>query len=187
MSTTLILNADAQPISFLPLSVESWKEAIKLFYVDRAEMLHFYQSWEAHSPSITLQVPSVIMLKEYVKMPTSVSYSRENIIIRDEFKCQYCGQDYHSRQCELTLDHVIPRYYGGKTNFENIVAACPSCNLEKSHYMKMKPMNKPRKPTYHQLVKKLRMFPIHVAHKSWIDYIGWEKELVIVRNQQENI
>lgn len=181
MSDTLILNADAQPISIIPLSHEDWHEAIKLMWVERAEVLHEYENWEVHSPSITLNVPSVILLRDYVKVSRNIKYCRENILLRDDFTCQYCGLDCKNNTSELTLDHVIPRFHGGRTSFNNIVAACHSCNLEKSHFMKMKPKNAPRRPTYWELANKVMQSPITVPHESWVDYIGWDKSLINVR------
>ena len=32
----------------------------------------------------------------------------------------------------MTIDHVIPSSRGGKSSFENCVAACKSCNSEKN-------------------------------------------------------
>ena len=32
---------------------------------------------------------------------------------------------------ELTFDHLLPRSKGGKTNWENVVTACSSCNVQK--------------------------------------------------------
>jgi 5-methylcytosine-specific restriction endonuclease McrA len=31
----------------------------------------------------------------------------------------------------LTVDHIIPRHLGGMHTWENLVAACPSCNHHK--------------------------------------------------------
>ena len=183
MSDTLILNADAQPISVIPLSSENWHEAIELMWVERAEVLHEYEDWEVHSPSLTVKVPSVILLRDYVKVARNIKYCRENILLRDDFKCQYCGIDCRDNQSELTLDHVIPRFHGGKTSFTNIVAACHSCNLEKAHYMKMKPNTTPRRPTYWELANKIMQYPLVVPDESWKDYVGWDPSLIVVRQR----
>jgi 5-methylcytosine-specific restriction endonuclease McrA len=181
MSDTLILNADAQPISILPLSAETWKEAVKLMFVDRADVIAEYADWEVHSPSMTIKVPSVILLKEYIKVSRSVKYCRDNILLRDSYTCQYCGLDCDRNHDDLTLDHVIPRFHGGKTTFTNIVAACSNCNLEKAHYMKMKPKKIPVRPTYYQLVQKRMQRTITIPDESWVDFIGWDPSLIIYR------
>uniref|UniRef100_UPI0025CE8147 HNH endonuclease n=1 Tax=Algoriphagus sp. TaxID=1872435 RepID=UPI0025CE8147 len=45
---------------------------------------------------------------------------------RDNGECQYCGSKRH-----LTIDHVVPRSKGGKTNWMNLVTACHRCNVNK--------------------------------------------------------
>ena len=32
----------------------------------------------------------------------------------------------------MTIDHIIPRAYGGKTEIGNLVPACKDCNGEKA-------------------------------------------------------
>ena len=90
-SDTLILNNDGLPLSIVPLSTLSWQDSVKLFYVGRVSIISSYPNWEVHSPSMTLKVPSVILLNEYIKVSKSVKYSKENILLRDEYICQYCG------------------------------------------------------------------------------------------------
>ena len=38
----LLLNADAQPVSLLPLSTIGWQTAVKLFFQDKVKILHSY-------------------------------------------------------------------------------------------------------------------------------------------------
>ena len=70
MSDVLVLNADAQPISYLPISVIQWKEAIKYMYHDKCDILEWYDDWLVRSPSWETRVPAVIMLREYVRHKT---------------------------------------------------------------------------------------------------------------------
>ena len=80
-----------------------------------------------HSASAAINVPSVIRLLDYRRIPRQThSLSRKNILARDAHTCQYCN-----RRCavgELTLDHVLPRSRGGASSWENLVAACRRCN-----------------------------------------------------------
>lgn len=48
------------------------------------------------------------------------------ILRRDGYRCQYCGKSAG------TIDHVHPRCLGGRSTFENQVAACLRCNNTKS-------------------------------------------------------
>ena len=52
---------------------------------------------------------------------------RKDILEAWNNKCAYCeGERAH------TLDHVIPRAKGGATKRQNLIACCPTCNLQKS-------------------------------------------------------
>ena len=64
MAHTLLLNADAQPVSYLPLSIIKWKEAITYLWLDKVTVLEWYDDWMVHSASWETRVPAVIMLKE---------------------------------------------------------------------------------------------------------------------------
>ena len=124
--STLILNADGSPISYLPLSTISWEEAIKYIVLDKATVLEFYEDWIVHSANWETAVPSVMILKEYEKRKTSIRFSKQNVFLRDGHVCQYCGDDVNKKTA--TLDHVLPVSHGGKTTFENTVCACANCS-----------------------------------------------------------
>src|SRR5271157_5523339 len=60
-----------------------------------------------------IHLPSVIRLLVYRHVPVRLQVTtRRNILMRDSYRCQYCGLKFHGS--ELTLDHVIPRAQGGK-------------------------------------------------------------------------
>src|SRR5215203_183295 len=83
-----------------------------------------------HSARHHLNVPSVIRLLEYRRIPHQTrALSRKNILMRDRNTCQYCGVVLYSG--ELTLDHVVPRSRGGLSTWENLVACCHPCNRKK--------------------------------------------------------
>ncbi len=180
LKDTLILNADAMPMGYVPLSMLSWEDSIKLMFQDRVDVIAEYEDWEVHSPSVTLKVPAVMMLQDYVNAARGLKMSSANIKLRDNYECQYCGLDCKDNHSLLTMDHVVPRVKGGKSTWTNLVAACMPCNLEKAHYDKMKPKHQPQKPSYFQLAGKAQQFPIVVPHKSWIDYVGWQPDLIKV-------
>jgi len=182
MSDTLILNADGLPLSVVPLSTLPWQQSIKLMFLENAEVLATYEDWEVHSPSTTIEVPAVLLLREYVRVNRGVKFSRANVLLRDDYKCQYCSLDCKHDKSLLTLDHVVPRFHGGKTRWENVVAACSKCNLEKAHFMKMQPnCGTPKRPDYYQLVAKAQAQPIEVPHATWQQFTGWNPELVTIK------
>lgn len=171
----LVLNADYMPLSYFPLSLWSWQDAIKAVYLDRVEVLSCYDEF-VHSPNFDMQLPSVISLKEYVKQDRSLAFTRFNLFLRDGFSCVYCG----SKQ-DLTFDHVIPRRLGGKTAWDNIVTACSHCNPKKGgrtpQQAKMPIPYKPYRPSIFELQEIGRRFPPNHLHQTWIDWLYWDIEL----------
>ncbi|MBR9769395.1 MAG: HNH endonuclease, partial [Rhodobacteraceae bacterium] len=121
----LVLNADYRPLSYYPLSLWSWQDAVKAAYMDRVDIVAEYDTI-VRSPTTEIRIPSVVVLRDYVKPQKRVAFTRFNLFLRDGFQCQYCGSTG-----DLTFDHVVPRKSGGVTSWENVVAACSKCNLKK--------------------------------------------------------
>jgi 5-methylcytosine-specific restriction endonuclease McrA len=170
MSATLLLNADGLPVSYMPLSTISWEDAIRYLVLDKADVLVYHDNWVVRSASWETQVPSVMMLREYMKPKTSVRFSRSNVYLRDNGSCQYCGDNLERK--EATLDHVHPVSKGGKTTWENCVTACAPCNSNKSDAQKgWKPRIKPYKPDYYELVNKRKQQDFNVRHDEWLQFI----------------
>ena len=108
--TVLVLNASYEPMHFT-----NWRRAVVLLLKNKAQALS----------------SRVIRLLNYVKLPLAkmmAKPSRALIYKRDDYKCQYCGT---SR--DLSIDHVLPRSRGGQDTWENMVAACFSCNSKKAN------------------------------------------------------
>ena len=72
----LVLNADYRPLSYFPLSLWSWQDAVKAAYLDRVNIVAEYDDI-VHSPSVNIKIPSVIVLKNYVKPSTSTAFTRQ--------------------------------------------------------------------------------------------------------------
>jgi len=123
---TVVLNAD-----YTYLNTVSWQRAVKLLVKEKAEVLkETDQPIRTCSNDCMFKMPLVMRLIELVKTVyrNKVPFSRKNIFVRDNFKCQYCG-----RPEKLSIDHVVPVSRGGKTNFENCVASCVKCNTKKGN------------------------------------------------------
>ena len=172
MRDTLLLNADGNPLSAAPLSTLTWQESIKLVWLDRINVLEWHEDWQVHSPSITMSVPSVMIVREFVKRRTNTSFSRSNVYCRDNYICQYCRQMFSYK--ELTIDHVIPKSKGGKTEWTNVVSACKKCNNNKGSHTHIKPYKEPRKPDFLQLVNGVN--GKHIDHDIWLKYININSE-----------
>ena len=171
----LVLNADFRPLSYYPLSLWSWQDAIKAVFLERVNIVANYDR-AVHSPSIEMKIPSVVSLKTFVKPSTHPAFTRFNVFLRDKFSCQYCGADD-----DLTFDHLLPRSRGGHTTWINVVAACGVCNLRKGNMTPaesgMYPSQMPVQPSVQHLHRNGRLFPPNYLHESWLDYLYWDTEL----------
>ena len=165
MSDVLLLNADASPVTMLPLSVISWQDAIRYMVLDKVSVLEWHDDWVVRSANWETQVPAVIMLKEYYKKNNYIRYSKMNVFLRDLFLCQYCGVDVNKRTA--TLDHVLPQSHGGRSTWENSTTSCAHCNSTKGNNRKIKPKTVPHKPTYWELVEKRKQMKFELRHPSW--------------------
>jgi 5-methylcytosine-specific restriction endonuclease McrA len=169
----LVLNADFRPLSYYPLSLWSWQDAIKAVFLDRVNIVANYDR-AVHSPTFEMKLPSVVSLKTYVKPSTHPAFTRFNVFLRDHFVCQYCAEQH--RPNDLTFDHVLPRAAGGVTCWENIATACSPCNTRKDKRLE-KPRRKPFEPTVRQLMAAQRHFPPNFLHETWRDFLYWDVEL----------
>ena len=172
---TLVLNADYRPLSYYPLSLWSWQDAIKAVFLDRVDIVSEYDRF-VRSPAFEMRLPSVVSLKTYIKPSRKPAFTRFNVFLRDRFQCQYCG----SRE-DLTFDHLVPRSRGGLTTWDNIVTACSPCNLKKGGKLpaeaKMQPAHQPFRPSMVDLNEAGRGFPPNHLHDSWLDFLYWDVEL----------
>jgi 5-methylcytosine-specific restriction endonuclease McrA len=178
-SPTLVLNADYRPLSYFPLSLWSWQEAVKAVFLDRVSIVSEYDDRIIHSPSFQMKLPSVIALKEYVQPKSHPAFTRFNVFLRDHWTCQYCGKRHRTH--ELTFDHLIPKSRGGSSVWENIVTACQCCNIRKGNYLPgecgMFPFRPPSRPSNMELQEHGRAYPPNFLHESWGDYLYWDTEL----------
>ena len=121
MPRALVLNASYEPLSVVPV-----RRAIVLVLRERADVIESNgKVW--HSEHLTFSSPSVIRLRNYVKVPYArrVPLSRKTVFLRDDYDCQYCGRPAEN------IDHVIPKSQGGEHTWENVVASCRRCNTKK--------------------------------------------------------
>ncbi len=174
----LVLNADFRPLSYYPLSLCSWQDAVKSVFLDRVSVIEKYDQ-SVSSPTISFKLPSVIALKDYVMPQRKPAFTRFNVFLRDNFTCQYCAKKFPAN--DLTFDHLVPRCLHGKTTWQNVVSACTTCNLKKGRKLiqntNMKLLKTPTQPHSMQLQNNGRNFPPNYLHDSWRDYLYWDTEL----------
>lgn len=174
MYPALVLNADFRPLSYFPLSVLTWQDAVTDVINDRVSVVAEYDA-VARSPSTEVRLPSVIALRRYRPRTRRVAFTRFNVFLRDRFTCQYCDQVLPASQ--LTFDHVVPRVRGGQTVWSNVVAACEPCNSRKGDNVALLPRRRPKEPTVRELMAARKRFPPNHLHDSWLDYVYWDSEL----------
>src|SRR5262245_42858522 len=96
----LVLDADFRPMSYFPLALLRWEDAVHAVFNDRVSIVAEYDTWE-RSPSTKIRLSSVVALRKC--QPTV----RFNVFLRDRFTRQNCGETFASSA--LTFEHVIPR------------------------------------------------------------------------------
>jgi 5-methylcytosine-specific restriction endonuclease McrA len=162
----LVLNAN-----FEPLNVCDTRRAVGLILLNKASLI-LNGRGEIQTVSSRFPAPSIIRLERMIKRPRqSVRLTKREVFRRDNYTCQYCGQ----RPLRLTVDHVIPRRLGGGHTWENLVTACPACNLRKGGRMlehaNMVLMHHPVEPP----ASALYLFGRYLDNnREWIPFIeGW--------------
>ena len=170
MADCLLLNACGAPVSYMPLSTLTWQDAIRYMVLDKADVLHFHDSWIVRSSRWETQVPSIMMLRDYMKPKVTVRFSRSNVYLRDNGICAYCLK--HIERKDATVDHVIPFSKGGKTTWENCVNACGPCNSYKSDHLHFKPKFKPYKPDFYELVNKRKKQDLNIRYEEWLQFLN---------------
>ena len=169
MDRTLLLTQ-----GYEPLTVITWRRAICMVILGKVEVVEEYD-WDIRSISLVIKVPAVVrLLNRFKRHRPHVRFSRSNVLARDRWTCQYCGQRKPSSR--MTCDHVVPRSLGGRSCWENIVAACHECNARKANRTPeqagMRLQSRPRCPDW---------VPICTLHPSrgrmpepWRVYVsGW--------------
>ena len=172
MEQVLLLN-----LTYEPLRIISWQRAVRLLTLGKVEVIEETDQ-VIRSVSFVIRLPSVVRLLRLIrpKRP-EVKFSRQNIYLRDNFRCQYCGARVSS--AELNLDHVIPRSLGGQTTWENIVTCCIPCNVRKGgrtpESARMRLISKPTRPA--RLPGLAITLNLQHSPESWRDYLYWNLEL----------
>ena len=163
----LLLNS-----SYEPLNIVNAKKAIIMMLLDKVDYVEKTNIF-INSVNSKFLLPSIVKLKSYIYIKKrKLSLTRKNIFIRDNYICQYCNKT----NGQLTIDHVIPKYKGGRDSWENLVSACSSCNLKKGDRfvedLNMKLLKKPIKPTYIIHLQKYA----NKGHLTWKPYLFMKKD-----------
>ncbi|UJP67160.1 HNH endonuclease [Mongoliitalea daihaiensis] len=138
----LVLNLDHSPVGVVTV-----QKALVLSFLDKVTTLSHFEHLSIRTVTQEFKYPAVIRLNEYKNIPfKSVLLNRNNLFKRDSNECQYCGSSKN-----LTIDHIVPKSKGGKTNWTNLITACNRCNVYKGdkspEQAGLKLRSQPFKPT----------------------------------------
>lgn len=164
---------------------------LRLWELNKIEILVEREDREIHGVSISIKLPAVIRLLEFVGYKVrydKVDYAKHKVWERDNFTCQYFHHDNEGKpfqhRCkpeEMTIDHVLPKCMGGRDSFENCVTACRVCNIEikrgrTPEQAGLKLIKKPTVPPHQRkgdmVVVHFSFNPSRISHKYY-----WEKFL----------
>lgn len=142
-TSVLVLNQNYEP-----LNITNVRRAVVLLCMGKAEVVKDDTGY-IRSIEQSFRIPTVVRLVYFVKRPVpELKLSRKSVLARDDYTCQYCGE----KGSNLTLDHIIPRDRGGKTEWENLACCCLKCNNKKANRTpqeaRMQLCRPPRKPKY---------------------------------------
>ena len=161
----LVLNQNYEP-----LNVTSARRALVLILRGKAQVVQT-DSQVIRSERMAFDLPSVVKLERYIHRPVpQLRLARRSILARDMNRCQYCG----AREPPMTIDHVIPRNRGGKTDWENVVCCCLGCNSRKGdrlpHEVGLKLRRQPFRPKYIPYIN-LSKFMAACREERWRQYL----------------
>ncbi len=161
----LVLNND-----YAPLNVCNLRRAVVLVYLGKAEVVHT-NSKVIRTVDGSFDSPSVVKLRYHVKRPMpELKLSRRSIFARDDYACQYCGRQTR----DLTIDHVVPKRLGGKSDWENLVCSCRRCNTKKGDktlaQANMSLTRLPRRPRYVPFIS-LTKYLDSARNETWRMYL----------------
>ena len=154
-----------------PINICSWKRALILLIKGKAENARMLNDIDSMIKIDNTLIPCVIKLTYELAVPyKELPFCRENILVRDNFVCQYCGKKFPAE--ELTLDHVYPKSRFGPDIWENIVACCKECNQKKADRTpkeaRMKLLRRPYRPKDYLLFE-MQKYPQSLI-KYWLEY-----------------
>lgn len=160
-----------------PLGTISWQRAICLLTLGKVEVVEEYDR-DVRSVFLVIKMPAVVRLITRLRRQRQrLKFSRQNVLARDRWRCQYCGEKRPIAQ--LTYDHVVPRAQGGRTCWENIVTACTDCNARKANRTPeqagMRLRSRPVRPDW---VPVLTIPLAGSVPDQWASYIYWYAEIL---------
>lgn len=185
------MNANYMPVDIFPvMAIPCIPAALTRCYQSKPTCTVHYDwpvqvqsakaEWSYNYPSVIVRKNTNFYHRDGVQM------NHETLFYRDNGKCAYCGDHtpiYKDRARWGTMDHVVPESRGGPKSWNNIVWACKTCNFAKDNKPakgRWKPRNRIWTPTYWQLLKLRKKFPLRVQDKRWLEFLPeWDAETIV--------
>ena len=185
MAEVLVLNKH-----FLAIAVTNWRRALGLLYLNHALVVdqrwrtYDFHNWVdlsmqfqkhpagfVHTPRLRIAIPEVITLKLFGLVPQrEVTFSRRNLYHYYGHRCCYCGRFFPSS--ELTLDHILPRSRGGKTDWLNVIPSCIPCNKRKGNRLPSEAGMKLHLNPHRPEPRTTPLGPTFAKRRSWEAFLG---------------
>ena len=74
--------------NYEPLEVIDYKDAFRLVFTEKAEVVKEYENLTIRTPRIKYKVPSVVRLVNSFRRPKrKIRFSKHNVLLRDRNRC----------------------------------------------------------------------------------------------------
>lgn len=186
---TLVLNKSWSPVSICTTKKAIAKTMLGLAHILDPETytLYNFEDWMTlpvregekviRTSRTEIRVPEIIVLSEYERLPKrEVKLTRRNLLIRDNYTCQYTG-----RRISMdtgTIDHVVPRSRGGASTWENLVMCCLEVNAKKADRTPdeagLKLLKKPERPKWSPVYARFARLASSNVPLSWTQFVKVE-------------
>jgi hypothetical protein len=94
---------------------------------------------------------------------------KQAVLERARGCCEYCKSQARFATQSFSIEHIIPRHWGGETTLDNLALACQGCNNHK--YTK----TESRDPVSDRIV------PLyHPRRQRWNDHFAWNDDFTLV-------
>lgn len=100
---------------------------IYFLFILPAELERKRKEDQAYADRKGISLEQLYELRRYRRARQIPKSTRNYVLARDNYQCQYCGSEYN-----LEIDHIFPFSRGGGHEPENLQVLCKSCNGAKS-------------------------------------------------------
>lgn len=175
----LILNMD-----YTVLTTISWQRAMCLQIIGKEipgegiKVLEYYlDDYILSASGDPYPIPCVAVTNRFINLKKKcVGLNKSNLLIRDDYQCQYCGTELHKQNC--TIDHIVPKsYFSSKklaNKWDNLVISCYRCNHKKGRKTPeqagMKLLKLPKEPSYN-IIYRRNIINKNKVCDQWLKYI----------------